>query len=49
MKKMQSFNDRLKAGQTKPELMKYFCINEQQYEKTIACLDRIHAAAQGVV
>ena len=49
MKKMQSFNDRLKAGVNKEELIKYYCMTEAQYEKTIACLDRIHAAAQGVV
>jgi len=47
LKKTLSFSDRLKAGATKEELMKYYYISEEQYGKIAACLDRIQAA-QGV-
>ncbi len=47
MKKDQSFADRLRAGATKTELKKYYCISEEQYGKIIACLGRIHAAQGG--
>uniref|UniRef100_A0A6H1ZK17 Uncharacterized protein n=1 Tax=viral metagenome TaxID=1070528 RepID=A0A6H1ZK17_9ZZZZ len=44
MKKQQSFSARLRAGATKTELMKFYCISVEQYEKVIACLGRIQAA-----
>jgi len=44
MTRSKSFSDRLKAGATKEELMKYYYISEEQYGKVTACLDRIQAA-----
>jgi hypothetical protein len=36
-----SFSQRLNAGWTKAELMRYYALNEGQYQKVLNCLDRI--------
>jgi len=47
MSRNRSFSERLHSGANKAELMKYYALDEPKYEKIIACLDRIQAAAQG--
>jgi hypothetical protein len=41
-----SFSRRLKAGWTKEQLMKYYCLSEAQYTKVVECLKRISEAGQ---
>lgn len=37
----KSFSDKLKAGWSKEQLMKYYCLSEERYNKTIHCLEDI--------
>jgi len=47
IKKEMSFNDRLKAGHTKTEIMEYYNIkSEEAYNKVLSCLDKIHAGVK---
>lgn len=39
--KEPSFSQRLKAGWSKADLMKYYVLDEKQYDKVIACLKGI--------
>ncbi|MBU4373918.1 MAG: hypothetical protein KKD69_03990 [Euryarchaeota archaeon] len=41
MNRTPSFSQRLKAGWTKEQLVKYYCITEAQYERVVACVKRI--------
>lgn len=38
-----SFSQRLKKGATKEELMEYYCLSSEQYDKAVACLDNLKA------
>jgi hypothetical protein len=35
------FSQRLNAGWSKTDLMRYFALDEKQYEKVLACLNGI--------
>jgi hypothetical protein len=37
----RSFKARLAAGETKEQLMKYFAMSEDQYNRVLVCLERI--------
>ncbi|MDO8727188.1 MAG: hypothetical protein Q7J35_14055 [Candidatus Methanoperedens sp.] len=37
----KSFSDKLKAGWSREQLMKYYCLSEERYNKTIQCLEDI--------
>ncbi|VVB85645.1 Uncharacterised protein [uncultured archaeon] len=39
--KEPSFSQRLKAGWSKTDLMRYYALDEKQYDKVLACLERI--------
>jgi hypothetical protein len=41
MKKERSFRERLKAGSTKEELMKYYALSEVQYQRVLKSLANI--------
>ncbi len=45
MNRTPSFAQRMRAGESKEQLMKYFCISEAQYQKVITCLERIRQEA----
>lgn len=36
-----SFSQRLKAGWSKADLMRYYALDEKQYDKVLACLQVI--------
>ena len=36
-----SFSQKLNAGWSKDDLVKYYALNEGQYQKVLNCLDRI--------
>lgn len=36
-----SFSQRMRAGWSKEQLMKYYVISEQQYERVQVCLNRL--------
>jgi len=36
-----SFSQRLKAGWSKADLMRYYALNETQYNKVVECLQEI--------
>ncbi|MDO8726623.1 MAG: hypothetical protein Q7J35_11200 [Candidatus Methanoperedens sp.] len=38
---MKSFSQKLKAGWSKAELMKYYVMDEKQYNKVLVCLQEI--------
>ena len=38
-----SFSQRLKAGMSKPDLMKYYCLTEGEYDRVIRCLEDLKA------
>jgi len=46
MKKALSFSDRIRAGESREHLMNYYCIDARQFEKAVACIERIHAAGK---
>lgn len=39
-----SFYSKLKAGWSKDDLMKYYCLNDNEYEKARECVLIIHSA-----
>ncbi|MDP2217220.1 MAG: hypothetical protein Q8J68_08045 [Methanolobus sp.] len=41
-----SFATRLKAGATKEELMKKYCLTEKEFDKTVAGLEKIKAGVR---
>ncbi len=42
-----SFSQKLRAGWTKQELMAYYALTEEQYEKVIECLNSIGSIGPG--
>lgn len=46
MTRPQSFSQMLKSGAAKDELMKKFALTEAQYNKVIACVEKIKKEAQ---
>ncbi len=45
MTRTPSFSQKLKAGVTKQELMKYYALTETQFDKLLICLARIKQGA----
>jgi hypothetical protein len=45
MKATPSFSQRLRAGESKEQLMKHYVLTEAQYQKIVMCLDRIKQEA----
>ena len=41
MNRTPSFSQRMHAGESKEQLMKYYVLTEAQYQKIVLCLDRI--------
>lgn len=43
--KSLSFSKKLKNGWSKVDLMRYYVMDEKQYDKVLACLERIKSEA----
>lgn len=41
MTRQTSFSDKIKAGWSKQDIMKYYCLSEDGFEKVLACVKAI--------